>query len=125
MSTRWWKYLDSLRNPDMSDRKLALFIDVTPATVSRWKSGQAPGSAEVVRAARAFGANVVDALVAGGVLSTEEAEDYVRGQLSLADVPLAALLSELETRLDALKVLDTTRSADRVIAKRIPKGFLQ
>lgn len=125
MATRWWRYLDSLRSADMSDRQLALFIDVTPATVSRWKSGKNPGSAEVVQAAHAFGANAVEALVAGGILGDEETEAYRSGQISLADVPLSALLDELKVRLTDLHVLDSSRSVDKLVNKRIAKGFFQ
>lgn len=125
MATRWWRYLDSLRGSDMSDRQLALFIDVTPATVSRWKSGKNPGPAEVVQAAHAFGANAVQALVAGGILGDEETEAYRSGQISLADVPLSALLDELKVRMSDLQVLDSSRSVDTLVSKRIAKGFFQ
>jgi transcriptional regulator with XRE-family HTH domain len=125
VTTRWWRYLDSLRTPGMSDRQLASFIDVTPATISRWKSGKNPGSAEVVQAAHAFGANAVDALVAGGILGDEETEAYRSGQISLGDVPLSALLTELQQRLADLNILDSSRSVDKLVNKRIAKGFFQ
>lgn len=126
MATRWWAYLDGLRGEDTSDRQLARFIDVTPATVSRWKAGTNPGPAEVVRAARAFGANVVEALVAGGVLGSDETEEYRRGQISLADVPMAALLDELRQRFDEMEVLGDSRSDSRqAVSRRIAKGIYQ
>lgn len=125
MTTPWWTYLNGLRDPDMSDRQVAMFVEVTPATVSRWKGGQKPGAAEVVRTARAYGANVVDALVAGGILGENEAEAYRGGQISLADVPLAALLDELRQRFDAMEMLGSTRSMEQAVSKRVAKGFFQ
>lgn len=125
VSAAWWDYISALRPAGMSDRKLAAHIEVTPATVSRWRAGKPAAATEVVRAARCFGVSPVEALVAAGLLTDEETRLWRTGTFSLSDVSLSALLQELQVRLDRLAELDPDRSPDHKLNHRIAKGFLQ
>ncbi|MGV0870445.1 helix-turn-helix transcriptional regulator [Corynebacterium kalidii] len=121
----WWKWLEEHRRPGMSDRAFADFIDLDPATVSRWRSGRVPGASEIVRVARVLGASPVDALVAGGVLAEKEAAELRQGFRSLADIPLGALMYELQRRLDDLSALESRRSTSGLNPDSVAKGLYQ
>lgn len=125
VSTAWWDFISTLRPADMSDRRLAAFVEVTPATISRWRAGKPAAAPEVVRVARRFGVSPVEALVSAGLLTDEETRLWRSGRFSLSDVSLSALLEELRVRLDHLAELDPERSPDRKINARIARGLFQ
>lgn len=96
MATKWWRYLDSLRQ-GRSDRELARIIGVTSPTVNRWRHGVVPDMHVAVQAARALEQDVLVALVEGGFLTPQEASirtDHVY----LGEVSLRRLLEEVQSR---------------------------
>ncbi|MBC3186977.1 hypothetical protein H7347_10470 [Corynebacterium sp. zg-331] len=96
MATKWWRYLDSLR-AGRSDRELARTIEVTPATVNRWRHGVVPDMHVAVQAARALKQDVLVALVEGGFLTAQEAS--LRSEhVYLGEVSLRRLLEEVQSR---------------------------
>lgn len=69
----WWEYVERIANTsrqrDISDRT---GIDAT--NVTRWKSGQVPKADLVAQFARGYGRPVLEAFVAAGFLTPEEAK---------------------------------------------------
>ncbi|WP_425279156.1 helix-turn-helix domain-containing protein [Corynebacterium bovis] len=102
MSSEWWEYLAQIRG-DISDRQLARRLGVTPTTVSRWKKGMPPDAGIAAHAARVCGGSVLAGLVAAGIITADEAGLRQGDQPSLADVPVRALLEEIERRINQLE----------------------
>lgn len=69
----WWEYVqriaDTTRQRDIAERT---GIDAT--NVTRWKSGQVPKAAMVAEFARAYERPVLEAFVAAGFLTPDEAK---------------------------------------------------
>lgn len=124
MKTAWWDFVDELRG-DLSDRQFAAKVGVTQPTVGRWRRGHRPDTDLIIQVARSCGVSVVEALVAGEVLDAQEVAAYRSGSVSLSTLPTAALIDELQFRLEDWKLLDESHSVDRVVSKRISKGFRQ
>lgn len=95
----WWQYVQSVAGGDQQNA-IARRLGVDQSTVSRWKASGIPGKPEnVVALARAYGRPVLEAFVAAGFLSKEDAGATVTvpdiGQLSDDD-----LLSEVKRRMN-------------------------
>lgn len=74
-------------------------VGISGSTISRWRSGKAAprNPAEAAALAVAFGADVLDAFVAAGFLSPEEARRPAT--MDLKAVPARALADEVKRRL--------------------------
>jgi DNA-binding LacI/PurR family transcriptional regulator len=70
---KWAAYVDRVRG-DHNQAQVAAHAGVDQATVSRWLRGGAIGrGSRVANFARAYDANVLEALVAAGYITEEEA----------------------------------------------------
>jgi transcriptional regulator with XRE-family HTH domain len=69
----WWDYVQQVTE-GASQIDIAKKVDISSATVSRWKTNAAAGDpAPVAAFARAYGRPVLEAFVAAGFLTAEEA----------------------------------------------------
>lgn len=100
---RWSSYVDATSD-GVRNSEIARRAGVDPATVGRWRSGSTdPNPRQVVAYARAFGRPPVEALIAAGYLTAEEAEVPVAVAPAdpLAAVSTGRLLREALRRVEA------------------------
>ncbi|MBE7338093.1 MULTISPECIES: helix-turn-helix transcriptional regulator [Corynebacterium] len=71
--TRWWKYVTQLIGND-SFKDAAEKARFDKSAFSRWKKGAKADPEFAVKLARAYGANVLEALVESGLISEDEAK---------------------------------------------------
>ena len=71
--TRWWKYVERLIGDDTA-KDAARKAGFDGSAFTRWKNGANAGPEFVVKLARAYGVNVLDALVASGFITEDEAD---------------------------------------------------
>ncbi|MBQ1444113.1 MAG: helix-turn-helix transcriptional regulator [Renibacterium sp.] len=97
----WSDYLKATA-PAAQQRDIAQAAGVDQATVSRWqRSGVPPRPENVAAFARAYRRPVLEAFVAAGFLSNDEAKERPRGRPRLDLIEDAELLAELGRRLGA------------------------
>lgn len=98
--TRWWKYLQNLMG-DQSQLEAATFIGISKSNITRWKDGARVAPDFVVKVARAYNANVLEALVAAEFITEEEADlrEVRVGGLRLVDASHEELTDEILRRL--------------------------
>lgn len=94
--TTWWQYVQKISGGE-SQRQIAARLGLSPSTVSRWD--ETPARADNVAAfAREYGRPVLEAFIAAGVLTYEEARATITvpdiGQLSADE-----LLAEIRRRI--------------------------
>lgn len=107
----WSDYLRSVA-PAAQQREIAQASGVDQATVSRWQRADAPPRPDNVAAfARAYQRPVLEAFIAAGFLTPDEANERPRGRPRLDLVPDEELLAELGQRLRS-KVGAAPRQSD-------------
>lgn len=72
-SNIWWEYVRSVAGP-VKQQEIAARADIDQSHFSRWKAGHAPTVGMVAKFARAYGVNVLEALVAAGMITEAEAD---------------------------------------------------
>lgn len=99
--TRWWKYLQRLMG-DQSQLDAAKFIGISKSNITRWKDGARAAPDFVVKVARAYDANVLEALVAAEFITEAEAKlrEIKVGGIALSDASNRQLLDEINRRSD-------------------------
>lgn len=97
METKWWKFAQSIMDDSGDSRtESARKVGIDLSNYTRWSGGTLPKPEVAVRFARAYHVNVLQALVALGLISEEEAQlkhrDMSRSELlsSLTDIDLAS-----------------------------------
>jgi hypothetical protein len=97
----WSSYVNALTQGESQDA-VGAKVGVAGSTISRWrKTGSKPGQpAEVAAFALAYQRNVLEAFVAAGFLTPEEAGTPPGPAMDLSLIPSAALARELTRRLD-------------------------
>jgi transcriptional regulator with XRE-family HTH domain len=101
--SRWWRYVTEVAGGD-SQAKLARRTGLSPATVSRWQ-GADPRPHNVAVFAAAYGRPVLEAFVAAGFLTEQQA----RAQVVRADPTVLTddeLLAEVRARMGRGQVVD-------------------
>ncbi|MGW4426398.1 helix-turn-helix domain-containing protein [Streptosporangium sp. NPDC004631] len=99
MTDTWWQYVERITS-GATQRAIAATIDVDKATVWRWKTGTAPSPEAVIRLARAYQRPIVEALVASGAITPEEADiRHVAVAPNLSELDDEELVDELLQRL--------------------------
>lgn len=96
----WWAYVERVASGD-SQATIAAAARVSPPTVSRWstqKQGVDPQN--VATFARSYGRPVLEALVAAGFLTAEEAEERPTAAPSLGALTDDELLAEIKIRME-------------------------
>lgn len=101
--TRWWKYLQRLMG-DQSQLEAAQFIGISKSNITRWKDGTRAAPDFVVKVARAYNANVLEALVEAEFITEEEANlrEVRVGGLLLSEATDEQLTGELLRRLNLI-----------------------
>lgn len=99
--TRWWKYLQRLMG-NQSQLDAAKFIGISKSNITRWKDGARAAPDFVVKVARAYDANVLEALVAAEFITEAEAKlrEIKVGGIALSDASNRQLLDEIMRRSD-------------------------
>ena len=97
-TTTWWRYLQEITD-GASNVEVARKVGFHESNMSKWNHGADPDVRFVVKIARAYRVNVLEALVAAGVITAGEAE-LREVKVGLGDLSTAALARELAARLD-------------------------
>lgn len=97
-TTTWWKYLQEITG-GASNVEVARKVGFHESNMSKWNRGANPDVEFVVKIARAYRVNVLEALVAAGVITAPEAQ-LREVKIGLDDLTTAALARELAARLD-------------------------
>lgn len=93
---RWWEYVVSVSG-GATQTAIADRTGVTQSSINRWRTTQ-PKSDNVVSFARAYGRPVLEAFVAAGFLTAEDA-GLTHAPLILSDIPIEDLLTEVHRRV--------------------------
>lgn len=105
--TRWWKYLQTLMG-NQSQLEAAKFIGISKSNITRWKDGARAAPDFVVKVARAYNTNVLEALVEAEFITEEEAQlKEVSANTDPRTIPHETISSEVERRLLQLKSLES------------------
>ena len=99
----WWRYVVTVTG-NVAQKEIADATGIDQSSISRWQRGTSTPRAEVVVAlARAYGRPPIEALVAAGYLSSDEAgvEELTTVPGDLTGVSVDSLLNELRRRLVA------------------------
>lgn len=98
-SALWAEYVKRVA-PSKTQTDIAALAGVDQTGVSRWLSGQTvPRVDSVIRFARNVGRSPIEALVAAGYLTPEEAGLSPSLQISVRELPTEELLAEIRRRV--------------------------
>lgn len=103
MATEWWNYVQSLIGDD-SFKEAADRAGFDKSAFTRWKKGAKADPAFVVALARGYHTNVVEALVAAGLITDGEADMttiHLGAREALAEASDRSLLEEIANRLES------------------------
>lgn len=106
--TRWWRYIQRLTDGDTA-QEAARRAGFDKSAFTRWKKGARADPDFVVKIARAYGANVLEALVEAEFITEEEAalhEVQPTPREVLADVRDSLIAQELLTRVLTYEIRD-------------------
>lgn len=119
-TTQWWKYLSELMGEDTATNA-AKKTGISASNFTRWKQGANADPDFVVKVARAYGVNVLEALVAAEFITDEEAAlTTIAPTLDLSQVDAQELIDELQHRVDIIKhLLSLEEGSDRKLAATI------
>lgn len=89
--SRWWTYLQSLMEGE-TQQDAANRIGISKSNITRWKAGARADPDFVVKVARAYDVNVLEALVEAEFITAEEANlrTVDRSSTKLSNKELAA-----------------------------------
>lgn len=94
----WAEYVKRVTR-SMSQNRVAELTGIAQTNVGRWLRGEAPRSESAVQFARALGEDPLEALVAAGLLDTDELKTAVTLHTSLTEVSDSDLAGEVQRRL--------------------------
>jgi len=95
--TRWWIYVEAVTDGS-SGVDIARKAEFDPSAISRWKRGDKAEVAFAVKFARAYGRNVLEALVEAEVITESEAKLH-EVKAAVGDLTTVELLEEALHRL--------------------------
>lgn len=110
----WWDYVQKYANGD-SNADIARSVGVTPSSIGRWVNGGVdPNKAAAF--ARSYGRPVLEAFIAAGFLSPEEARAtvVVRESRTIRDFSNEELLEVIRERLDVSEIAQSKNNYDLV-----------
>lgn len=110
-TTRWWQYVESVTE-GATGIEIARHSGFDPSAISRWKRGDRPDVLFVIKFARAYGRNVLEALAEAGFITTDEANLHAV-QVGVKDLGTLDILDELRRRAEAGQI-PATRTSDPV-----------
>lgn len=95
----WAEYVKRIA-PGKNQTEIAALAGIDQTGVSRWLSGQSvPRVESVIRFARNMGRPPIEALVAAGYITPEEAGVSPSLQISVRELPTDELLAEIRRRV--------------------------
>lgn len=94
----WWTYVTRTSGTE-SPKAMATKTGIDGPNFSKWKAGQIPGPQVVAAFARAYDVPVLEAFVAAGFLTAEEARQRPAAQPSWDGIPDAELVRIISRRL--------------------------
>jgi transcriptional regulator with XRE-family HTH domain len=114
MSGAWWEYVSRVSG-DAPKQEIAAAAGIDPSQVSRWSNGQNPNAKQVVHLARSYDRPPVEALIAAGYLDEDEASGVVELAVSVRDMSIEELASEIGRFVAELRqrATSTTPSSSR------------
>ncbi|MCK8670958.1 hypothetical protein M1M07_07485 [Rhodococcus sp. HM1] len=121
--TRWWKYVERLIRNDTA-QEAARRAQFSKSAFTRWKQGANADPEFVVKLARAYHANVLEALVEAEFITEDEAglkEVAVGRSDLLASIPIDELMNELQRRITVLSQDADSKSSNREEDNNIAK----
>jgi len=95
--TRWWLYVQDVTH-HAQGIDIAARAGIDNSHVTRWKKGQNPGGHFVVKFARAYERNVLEALVAAEYITEEEAALH-EVRIGLDEFNTLQLIDEVRERV--------------------------
>jgi hypothetical protein len=96
----WPAYVRALTGDEPQD-SVGKKVGLNGSTINRWRNGSRPGNpAEVAALAVAYGGNVLEAFVAAGYLTAEQAGVPPKARPDWSAVSNRELLEQLAARLD-------------------------
>ncbi len=119
-TTRWYRYVADLIAPDNAQTAAAK-AGFNASAFSRWKRGASAEPEVVVKLARAYGANVLEALVESELITALESKTYevpIGRREAIESATDAELLEILSRRAAARH----ENSADELAARRDQRG---
>ncbi|MDF3280442.1 helix-turn-helix transcriptional regulator [Gordonia sp. N1V] len=99
MANDWWGYITRHAGERLTQKQIAEVSGVDQSTISRWKREGANKPENIIKFARAFRRPPVEALIAAGYLTENEAADVVTIRPVAADLTDDALLDEVRRRM--------------------------
>ena len=94
----WWAYVQA-HSLNATHAKIAEAVGITAPSVSRWGKGSNPDPAQAAAFARAYNRPVLEAFIAAGFLSPEEAGEKPSAPPSLASLGDDELIAEVVRRM--------------------------
>lgn len=94
----WWMYVRKHCGGDTNTR-IAELVGITPSSVGRWGKGSKPDPSQAAAFARAYGRPVLEAFIAAGFLTPEEARETPSAPPTLASLDDDELLAEVRRRM--------------------------
>lgn len=94
----WWSYVKSVARDD-TNATIAKKVGVSAPSVSRWQGKNSADPATAAAFARAYDRPVLEAFIAAGFLTSNEAGEQPTAPLSLASLTADELLDEVRRRM--------------------------
>lgn len=115
----WWTYVDQVARGDTQAR-IAGKVGVTGPSVGRWAKGALPDPSTAAEFARQYGRPVLEAFVAAGFLTTEEARQRPSQRHSITTYDDDELVEDIRRRIreggSNAQAKPKQKSADDVVA---------
>ena len=120
----WWGYVE--RVSDNAPRvQIAKLVGLTPSAISRWASGANPDPDKAAALARAYERPVLEAFVAAGFLTEDEAGQQPAERPDLDQLTDDELLAEIGRRLAQRRTgVSDGGSSQQKMSSPGPKGAL-
>jgi hypothetical protein len=96
MNNRWSEYVNAIVG-DAKNVDVARKVDIDPSNVGRWKKGDAGSVGFVVKFARSYNRNVLEALAAAEMITDAEAALH-EVKVNVEDLTTEELAAELVRR---------------------------
>lgn len=93
----WWSYVEEVTR-DAQQVAVAIHADIDKSHITRWKQGHEPGVHFVVKFARAYGRNPLEAMVAAGFITADEAQ-LREVRVGAEDLTDDQLIDEIRARM--------------------------
>jgi transcriptional regulator with XRE-family HTH domain len=97
VSSAWWMYVEQTAAGD-SQARIAARIGLTGPSVGRWAKGALPDPSTAAEFARQYGRPVLEAFLAAGFLTPEEAGETPAQRHSIGTISNEELLAEIRAR---------------------------